>query len=102
MPATRRVTPAGIDPLNAAAVDVERTGHAHRAALLVGAQRLLDDLVGVLPERTRGVRSSAIPARSWNSVWVKPGASTITLTPVPRSSSWTALVKLLTNAFVAP
>ena len=41
-------------------------------------------------------------ARSWNSVCVKPGHSTVTDTPVPFNSSCTASVNDVTNAFVAP
>ncbi len=43
-----------------------------------------------------------MPARSWNSVRVKPGQRTMHRTPLPASSSCTACVKLLTKAFVAP
>ncbi len=41
-------------------------------------------------------------ARSWNSVWVNPGHSTVTDTPVPLNSSCSASVNDVTNAFVAP
>src|SRR5258708_1058299 len=41
------------------------------------------------------------PDVSWKPVRVRPGHSAVTFTPGPRTSSCTASVKLLTNAFVA-
>ena len=48
-----------------------------------------------------GSASASTWARSWNSVRVKPGQSTVTATPVPFISSWTDSENDVTNAFVA-
>ena len=52
--------------------------------------------------RNAGMSLESMPARCWNSVRVKPGHSTMQLTPVPFSSSCTAWLRLETKAFVAP
>ena len=36
-----------------------------------------------------------------NSVFTGPGQTAVSVTPVPLSSSWTASLRLRTNAFVA-
>ena len=41
------------------------------------------------------------PATSMNSVLTGPGQTAVSVTPVPLSSSWTASLRLRTNAFVA-
>ena len=50
-----------------------------------------------------GVLSSACsnPAACVNSVLTGPGQTAVRVTPVPLSSSWTASLRLSTNAFVA-
>src|SRR5262249_39112881 len=47
------------------------------------------------------VAASAPRLTSTNSVFVRPGHSAVARTPVPRSSSCSASVKLVTYAFVA-
>jgi hypothetical protein len=47
-------------------------------------------------------RRGATPARSWNSVCVKPGSTVVTVTPVPASSLDTASPNMATNPLVAP
>ena len=45
-----------------------------------------------------GMPLTSMPARSWNSVRVKPGHSAMTRTPLPRSSSCSDSLKLFTKA----
>ncbi len=49
-----------------------------------------------------GMLSVPIPARSWNSVRTKPGASAISRTPVPARSLAAPWVNCTTHAFDAP
>ena len=42
-----------------------------------------------------------MPARAWNSVRVKPGHSTVAVTPVPASSPASPSVNTVTKAFSA-
>ena len=48
-----------------------------------------------------GTMPVSTPARSWNSVRVKPGQTQTTRTPVPFSSTMRASEKVSTNALVA-
>ena len=43
----------------------------------------------------------SMPARAWNSVWVKPGQSAVAVTPVPASSPASPSVKTVTKDFSA-
>ena len=56
--------------------------------------------VGVEPQQLRAARTSH-PARSWNSVRVKPGQSAVAVTPVPASSLASPSVKTVTKDFSA-
>src|SRR5690606_21645446 len=49
-----------------------------------------------------GIGRPSMPARSANSVRVKPGSTVVRVTPVPASSPDTASPKLATNALLAP
>ena len=44
---------------------------------------------------------SSMPARSWNSVRVRPGLTTVAVTPVPRSSETSPSVNVRTQALWA-
>ena len=48
-----------------------------------------------------GSRRTSRPARCWNSVRVKPGQSTVTVTPVPASWPDNASEKTVTQALAA-
>ena len=100
-PATRRVIAAGAMLDSAAAawfiapgIETERPRSRSRSA---AATTWSADCYAI-----SGTPVGPSPARSWNSVWVYPGHTSITCTPVPRASSCTAWVKLCTNALVAP
>ena len=43
----------------------------------------------------------SMSARSWNSVWVKPGQTAVALTPVPDSSAPRPSVNTVTQDFAA-